>query len=85
MSQFADRLERATACPKCGGALILRDHYTYSLDFRITKKGVLSKTFTKGEPGAIDCMTAFCCKCNSCWDAEHVVVENDRSVYLKKQ
>lgn len=78
-----DGWKRVTACPKCGGELILSEYYTYSINFRITKKGLLSKKFRKDEAGAIDCMTACCDKCSSFWDAGHVFVEIDGAVYLR--
>ena len=78
-----DNWERVTACPECGGKLVFSEYFTYSLDFHITKKGLLSKRFRKGEAGAIDCMTACCEECSSFWDAGHVFVENDGTVYFR--
>lgn len=70
-------------CPYCGGELILSEFYTFTLDFRITKKGKLSKRFTRSDAGPIDCMTAYCDRCNSNWDATQVCVEADGDVFLK--
>lgn len=74
---------KVTKCPKCGGELVLSEFYTYSMDFKITKKGVLSKRGTRSDAGPIDCMNAYCENCRTCWDATQVVVEGDGCVYLR--
>lgn len=74
---------RVTKCPDCGGELEISEHYAYSLDFKITKKGVLSNRPRKSSAGPIDCITAFCYACNRSWDAMHVSVESDGSVFLR--
>ena len=37
---------RVTKCPACGGQLIISEHYTFSRDYMITSKGILSKRFS---------------------------------------
>lgn len=61
----------------------MSEFYTFTLDFKITKKGVLSKRHTRSDAGPIDCMTAYCDGCNSSWDATKVCVKADGSVFLK--
>ncbi len=75
--------KKVTYCPKCGGKLTISEHYAYSLDFSITKKGVLSKKFKKSDGGPVDCITAYCDECNSYWDGSQTIVEHDNTVYLK--
>ena len=77
------RWTRVTCCPKCGGNLLICEHFTYSVDYKITKKGVLSKRGTRTVGGPIDCMTAFCEGCYGHWDGDHVLVECDDTVFLK--
>lgn len=74
---------KVTKCPRCGGELVLSEFYTYSMDFKITKKGVLSKKGTRSDAGPIDCMNAYCESCQTCWDATQVFVEGDGCVYLR--
>ena len=74
---------RVTACPECGGRLKLSEFYTFSRDYDITKKGRMSKRYTKGEAGPIDCITAYCADCNAVWDASKVCIESDDSVLLR--
>lgn len=74
---------KVTKCPNCGGALELSEFYTYSLDFGITKKGVLSKRYKKSAAGPVECMTAYCDDCNTSWDATQVCVENTGEVFMR--
>lgn len=74
---------RVTKCPACGGQLIISEHYTFSRDYMITSKGILSKRFSKSDLGSLDCITAFCPKCETAFDADAVVIEADGSVWLK--
>lgn len=76
---------KVNRCPNCGGAIILSEFYTYTLDFRITKKGTISKRYTKSTVGPIDCMTAYCDGCQSSWDATQVCVENNGFVFLRME
>lgn len=75
--------KRAKVCPVCGGRLVVSDFYSLSRDYRITKKGVLSKRYSTSDPGPLDCTTASCLDCNASWDADHVVVDSDSTVWLK--
>lgn len=76
---------KVTKCPKCGGEIELSEFYTYSLDFRITKKGLLSKRYSKSVAGPVECMTAYCDGCNTSWDATQVCVENNREVFIRME
>lgn len=74
---------RVTKCPICGGEIELSEFYTYSRDFKITKKGILSKKSKKSDAGPIDCMNAYCNGCQTTWDATQVFIKGDGSVFLK--
>lgn len=74
---------QVTCCPVCGGKLTLSEYYTYSLDFTITKKGVLSKRCERSESGPIDCVTAYCDDCGAYWDGSQTAIESDNTVWLK--
>lgn len=74
---------RVTACPYCGGRLIISEHYTFSRDYTITRKGVLSERYSNGDPGAIDCTTAFCTGCETAFDSDSICIENNGEVWMK--
>ena len=72
--------KQVKVCPVCGGRLVVSDFYSLSRDYRITKKGVLSKRCSTSDPGPLDCTTASCLDCNASWDADHVTVDADSTV-----
>ena len=74
---------RVTKCPDCGGELEISEFFTYTMDYKITKKGVLSNRPRKSSPGPIDCMNAYCYGCEKCWDAMHVHIDADGAVFLR--
>ena len=76
---------KVTRCPKCGGTLVVSDFYTFSREYKVTRKGLLSKRYTKTDAGAIECLNAFCTDCNSIWDASEVCVESSGEVFLRME
>lgn len=74
--------KKVTCCPHCGGPLTVSIYYSLTRDFKITHKGVLSKRFSIVEGGPLDCVTAFCSQCQTAWDADHVCVESDDTVWI---
>ena len=75
--------EKVTCCPLCGGELLVSEHYTFSMDHKITKAGVISKRAKKGPPDFIDCITAFCLACEHQFDGDEVIVEYDDTVWIR--
>lgn len=75
--------KRVTFCPYCGGELEISEHYTFSMDHRITKAGVLSKRSRKSKPGFMDCVTGFCLECNRAFDGNEVTIDSDGSVWIR--
>lgn len=74
-----------TCCPLCGGRIIVSDLYQLSHDYVITKKGVLSKRYTKGPEGSMECMIAACenapDKCPAIWDSDSFDIGEDGHFY----
>ena len=75
--------KNVTCCPICGGKLLVSEHYTFSVDHTITRKGTLSKRTKKGVPGFMDCVTAFCLDCGHPFDGDDVTVECDDTVWIR--
>lgn len=75
--------EQVKCCPICGGSLIISEYFTFSHDYRITKKGKLSKRWSATDPGPMECTTAYCMDCRTYWDGDHVAVEADDTVWLR--
>lgn len=65
------------ACPVCGGQIIVSEHWAFSYDRVLGKRGKLLKKRTKdvGEP--IDCMTAFCPSCREAWNADEFEIDEE--------
>lgn len=74
--------KQVTCCPHCGGPLTVSEYYSYSRDYKITRKGILSKRSSLVEGGPIDCITAYCFQCKTVWDADHVFIEGDKTVWV---
>ena len=75
--------EQVKCCPVCGGGLIISEYFMLSHDYRITKKGKLSKKWSATDPGPMECTTAYCMDCRTYWDGDHVAVEADDTVWLR--
>lgn len=79
---------KRTRCPLCGGRIIVSDLYQVSHDHVITKSGVMSKRFTKGPEGSIECMIAACehapDDCPAIWDADSFDIDGKGYFYDNK-
>lgn len=75
--------KRVTSCPYCGGEIIISEHYTFTMDRRITKAGISSKRAKKGTLGSMDCVTAFCLDCKHPFDGDEVTGDYDDTVWIK--
>ena len=64
-------------CPKCGGAIIVSFLYQISHDYRLTKKGTLSKKFTKTDENSMEVAVARCEDCQAYWNADDFAIEAD--------
>lgn len=74
---------RVTACPYCGGPLIISTYYTFSRDYTITRRGFMSKRYSNSSPGPIGCTTAFCTGCETAFDADSIFIEGSGEVWMK--
>lgn len=74
-----------TCCPRCGGDLEIDFYYSFSRTYRITKKGKLSNRYRVSPGGALNCMTAFCKGCETVFEDDEIVVEQDGTVYMKEK
>ena len=72
-----------TSCPVCGGVIFISEYYNFSRDYQVTRKGILSKRYTKTQPGPMEVVTACCKDCGEYWDADGVIVESSGEVFLK--
>jgi hypothetical protein len=68
-------------CPACGGKLIVSDFYSFSRDYKITRRGVLSSRSSKSVESSIDCTTASCVDCGAEWEQGEVMIL-DGKVFL---
>ena len=75
--------KKVTCCPECGGKITISEHYAFSWDYTITRKGVLSKRGKRSDGGPIDCMTAYCNDCGTYWDGSQCTVDSDDTLWLK--
>lgn len=64
-------------CPKCGGTIIVSFLYQTSHDYRLTKKGKLSKTFTRSGEGPMEVAIAACESCPARWEDGDFSIEGD--------
>ena len=77
------KMERVKKCPKCGGTLVAHEFYSFSYNYKMTKKGILEKRGKKGEDGPIDCWTVSCEDCGTNWDADSVIIAEEGKVFLR--
>ena len=72
------------ACPVCGGQIIVSDHWMFSYDQLLGKRGKLLKKRTKSPAGPVECQTAYCLDCKEVWTADEFMIdEEDRFVDFK--
>ena len=73
-----------TCCPRCGGDLKIDFYYSFSRTYRITKKGKLSNRYRVSPCGDLNCMTAFCEGCETVFEDDEVIIEQDGTVYIEE-
>lgn len=66
------------ACPACGGQIIVSDHWMFSYDQLLGKRGKLLKKRTKSPAGPVECQTAYCLDCKEVWNAVECRRVHDR-------
>lgn len=72
------------SCPVCGGQIIVSDHWMFSYDQLLGKRGKLLKKRTKSPAGPVECQTAYCLDCKEVWNADEFMIdEEDRFVDFK--
>lgn len=72
------------ACPVCGGQIIVSDHWMFSYDQLLGKRGKLLKKRTKSPAGPVECQTEYCLDCKEVWNADEFMIdEEDRFVDFK--
>lgn len=64
-------------CPKCGGVIVVSYLYQTSHDYEITRKGKLSKRFTRQDEGSLEVAVAGCRDCDAYWDADSFYIDAD--------
>lgn len=68
----------ASKCPKCGGRMMMSEHFASTHDYLIRKDGRLYKRFRRSAEGPVDCVTAVCLDCETYWDGDNTARENNR-------
>lgn len=71
-------------CPKCGGTIIVSHLYQTSHDYRLTKKGKLSKTFTRSDEGPMEVSLAACEDCPVRWEDGDFYIDADGTFWDQK-
>lgn len=74
---------QATCCPYCGGELEVNKYYTFSKDYHITKKGILSKSYRVSSAAPLDCITAVCLNCEHLFEEDDIEVVEEDVVFLR--
>ena len=69
--------QKRKCCPKCGGTIIVSYLYQTSHDYKLTKKGKLSKTFTRSDEGPMDVAIASCERCPTRWESGDFSIGED--------
>ena len=75
--------KQATCCPYCGGELEVESYYSFSRNYRITKKGVLSKNYKISSAAPLHCVTAFCLKCKHLFEEDDVEFTEGDILFLR--
>ena len=67
---------RRKCCPKCGGKIRVSFLYQTSHDYVLTKRGKLSKRFTRDGEHELEVAIATCVACDADWDTDDFYVED---------
>lgn len=68
---------KINCCPKCGGTIVVSYLYQTSHDYVLTKRGKLSKRFTRPGEGALDESIAACRDCDAYWEVGDFFIDED--------
>ena len=66
---------KCKACPVCGGQIVVSDHWAFSYDQLLGKRGKLLKKRTKSSSGPVECQTSYCLDCKESWNADEFVID----------
>ena len=72
----------ASRCPHCGGRMTAMEHFALTHDYRVRLDGRPSRRFSRSAEGPPDCITVFCEKCRTAWDADHAIWDED-GIFIK--
>ena len=67
--------ENIKRCPVCGGKVVISYFYSFSVDYTITKRGVLSKKGVRSIESPMDCVTVTCMDCEAEWCSDQVKID----------
>lgn len=70
-------------CPVCGGTIVINSLHQYSIDYKVLKKGRISKKYTKQDIGPMEVSVASCKECKEYWETDDFMIVNDKFVDLK--
>ena len=73
--------KKITECPICGGKIEVSFLYQYSHNYAITKKGRLSKRYTRRDNGPEEVAVASCLSCSEYWNADEFAIDADDSFW----
>lgn len=65
-------------CPVCGNKLVVSFYCSFSRDYTITRRGALSKRYSKSVESPLDCVTAACLDCGAEWEQDDVMIVDDK-------
>lgn len=68
---------KINCCPKCGGTIVVSYLYQTSHDYTLTKRGKLSKRFTRSPEGPMDAAIAGCRDCGTNWEVGDFGIDAD--------
>lgn len=63
-------------CPLCGGQIEVSDLYQYSRNYKVTKRGRLSKKYTVRDCGSMEASIAGC-DCGAYWAVDEFDVTSE--------
>jgi hypothetical protein len=73
----------ANKCPHCGGKLVVREFYSRTREYPISKNGKVSKRGRWATEDSLGLVTVFCNSCRVGWDATHTWVNTDDIVEIR--
>lgn len=72
-------------CPVCGGKIVVSALYQTSHDYEVTKRGTLSKRFTREGEHSLEVTVAGCRNhCGAYWDADSFYIDENYCFWDEK-